>query len=113
MAESAYEFICSVLAQRCGTPAERLREDARFIEDIGLSSLDVVVLLSDAEDELGITVPDESILSMKTLAGAATVIASLAGMPSGVAEHNGDESGGEGDGDDGGNESGDAASDGD
>ncbi len=109
MAESAYEFICSMLAQRCGTPAERLREDARFIEDIGLSSLDVVVLLSDAEDELGITVPDESILSMKTLASAATVIASLAGMPSGVAEHNGDESGGDGDG----NESGDAASDGD
>ena len=109
MAESAYEFICSMLAQRCGTPAERLREDARFIEDIGLSSLDVVVLLSDAEDALGIPVPDESILSMITLACAATVIASLAGMPSGVAEHNGDESGGDGDG----NESGDAASDGD
>ena len=55
MAETAYEYICSVLSERRGTPAEQLREDSRFIEDIGLSSLDVVVLLSDAEDELGIT----------------------------------------------------------
>ncbi len=68
MAETAYEYICSVLSERRGTPAEQLREDSRFIEDIGLSSLDVVVLLSDAEDELGITVPDENILSMKTIA---------------------------------------------
>ena len=86
MAETAYEYICSVLSERCGTPAEQLREDSRFIEDIGLSSLDVVVLLSDAEDELGITVPDENILSMKTIAGAATVIAPLVGIPSGVSE---------------------------
>ena len=77
MAETAYEYICSVLSERRGTPAEQLREDSRFIEDIGLSSLDVVVLLSDAEDELGITVPDENILSMKTIAGAASVIAPL------------------------------------
>ena len=84
MAETAYEYICSVLSERRGTPAEQLREDSRFIEDIGLSSLDVVVLLSDAEDELGITVPDENILSMKTIAGAASVIAPLVGIPSGV-----------------------------
>ena len=86
MAETAYEYICSVLSERRGTPAEQLREDSRFIEDIGLSSLDVVVLLSDAEDELGITVPDENILPMKTIAGAASVIAPLAGIPSGVSE---------------------------
>ena len=86
MAETAYEYICSVLSERRGTPAEQLREDSRFIEDIGLSSLDVVVLLSDAEDEHGITVPDENILSMKTIAGAASVIAPLAGIPSGVSE---------------------------
>lgn len=86
MAETAYEYICSVLSERRGTPAEQLREDSRFIEDIGLSSLDVVVLLSDAEDELGITVPDENILSMKTIAGAASVIAPLVGIPSGVSE---------------------------
>ena len=86
MAETAYEYICSVLSERRGTPAEQLREDSRFIEDIGLSSLDVVVLLSDAEDEFGITVSDENILSMKTIAGAASVIAPLAGIPSGVSE---------------------------
>ena len=44
------------------------------------------MLLSDAEDELGITVPDENILSMKTIAGAASVIAPLVGIPSGVSE---------------------------
>ena len=66
MAETAYEYICSVLSERRGTPAEQLREDSRFIEDIGLSSLDVVVLLSDAEDELGITAVSYTHLTLPT-----------------------------------------------
>ena len=93
---TAYEYICGALAERFGTPEELLGGEARFIEDIGLSSLDVVVLLSDAEDELGITVSDEAVLSMKTLSGAASVISSLTGMPTGRPAESEQQTGGEG-----------------
>lgn len=85
MENTAYGIIADTLAESKGIPTDKISEDSRFIEDLGIGSLDIVILLSGIEDKLGIEVSDEALLSMKTVGTAAVHIASLAGIPSGTA----------------------------
>lgn len=51
----------SVLARLARAEPDRIRDDTRLRDDLGLNSLDLVELIAAAEDELGITLPEEGI----------------------------------------------------
>ncbi|MFI9118350.1 acyl carrier protein [Streptomyces bikiniensis] len=59
--------IVGLMVERMGLEPEELTSDARFKEDLGLDSLDMVELVSALEDELGVPVDDEVAASLTSL----------------------------------------------
>jgi acyl carrier protein len=64
---STEQRLAGVLVERLGLEPEELTPDARFREDLGLDSLDMVELVSALENELSVPVSDEMALSLTSL----------------------------------------------
>lgn len=71
------EKIQAMLAEALNIPVEKVAPDAKIVEDLGADSLDVVELLSQLEDELGIIIPDEEVEGLVTVADVAAEIEKL------------------------------------
>lgn len=60
MADSAVqEKIRQIIVDELGVDEAEVTENARFIEDLGADSLDLVELVMRFEEEFGIEIPDE------------------------------------------------------
>ena len=66
-----------MLAEALNLSVEKVSADAKIVEDLGADSLDVVELLSRLEDEFGITIPDEDVENLVTVADVAAEIEKL------------------------------------
>lgn len=51
--------ITRIIAENLGVEAAKIKPDARFIEDLGADSLDVVEMMLAFEDEFGIEINEE------------------------------------------------------
>ena len=71
------EKIQALLAEALNLPVEKVTPDAKIVDDLGADSLDVVELLSQLEDEYGITIPDEEVESLVTVADVAAEVEKL------------------------------------
>ena len=71
------EKIQAMLAEALNIPLEKVAPDAKIVDDLGADSLDVVELLSQLEDEFGITIPDEEIEKLVTVADVASTLEKL------------------------------------
>ena len=71
------EKIQAMLADALNLPVEKVTPDAKIVDDLGADSLDVVELLSQLEDEYGVTIPDDEVESLVTVADVATQIEKL------------------------------------
>lgn len=71
------EKIQAMLAEALNIPLEKVAPDAKIVDDLGADSLDVVELLSQLEDEFGVTIPDEEIETLVTVADVATALEKL------------------------------------
>ena len=60
------EKIIEIIANQLQMEVDEVGEDANIIDDLGADSLDVVTILMSVEDQLGITVPDDVITTLKT-----------------------------------------------
>ncbi|MEU6809342.1 acyl carrier protein [Streptomyces sp. NPDC046831] len=67
MSSTTEQRLIEVMVERLGLEPHELTPDARFKEDLGLDSLDMVELVSAMEDELGVPVSDEVALSLTSL----------------------------------------------
>ena len=56
-----------------------ITEDSELIEDLGISSMDVLFLISSMEEEFSIKVPEKAIRKMVTVGDVAQVITGLIG----------------------------------
>ena len=63
-----FEKVQAMLAEALGLSASEIKPESRIIEDLGADSLDVVELLSRLEDEYGVTIPDDDVENLKTVA---------------------------------------------
>jgi acyl carrier protein len=64
------EKVKAVVVEQLGcTPAE-VKEDSKFIEDLGADSLDVVELVMALEEEFDIEIPDEDAEGILTVGDA-------------------------------------------
>jgi len=63
-----------VVAEQLGVNIDEIKEDSKFVEDLGADSLDVVELVMALEEKFDIEIPDESAEGIATVADAVKFI---------------------------------------
>ena len=56
--------IIEVIANQLSLREESITPDARFIDDLGADSLDIVELIMEMEEEFDVEIPDEEVEKM-------------------------------------------------
>lgn len=56
-----------MIASQLNIKQEKLVDNARIIEDLGADSLDIVEMFMTLEEEFDITIPDENVVTLKTV----------------------------------------------
>ncbi|MEA2050272.1 MAG: acyl carrier protein [Campylobacterota bacterium] len=64
------EKVKAVVVEQLDCNADEVKEDSKFIEDLGADSLDVVELVMALEEEFDIEIPDEDAEGILTVADA-------------------------------------------
>ncbi|HEV2104305.1 MAG TPA: acyl carrier protein [Candidatus Eisenbacteria bacterium] len=59
-----------IVAKELEVDVKQLTPEAKFIEDLGADSLDIVELVMALEEEFGIDIPDEDADKLKTVGDA-------------------------------------------
>jgi acyl carrier protein len=59
-----------IIINELGVEAEKVTNDASFVEDLGADSLDTVELVMAFEEEFGIDIPDEDAEQLRTVGDA-------------------------------------------
>ena len=57
-----------IVAKQLSVKPEEIKNDSNIAEELGADSLDLVEILMSLEDEFGISIPDEAIPNIKTIA---------------------------------------------
>jgi len=57
----------SIIGETLGVKEENIKEDSKFIDDLGADSLDVTELVLSIEDQFNIKIPDEEVGKFKTV----------------------------------------------
>jgi len=65
-----------VVVEQLSVDAGEVKEESRFVEDLGADSLDVVELVMALEEKFGIEIPDEDAEKIVTVADAVKYIES-------------------------------------
>jgi len=68
------EKVKSIVAEQLGVKIEEVKEDAKFIDDLGADSLDTVELVMALEEEFGAEIPDEEAEKLTTVVEAINYI---------------------------------------
>jgi len=68
------ERVKKIVVQHLGVEAEKVTENASFIDDLGADSLDTVELVMELEEEFDITIPDDAAEKIQTVGQAITFI---------------------------------------
>jgi acyl carrier protein len=59
MSETA-DRVKKIVVEHLGVEADKVTEDASFIDDLGADSLDIVELVMAFEEEFGVEIPDDA-----------------------------------------------------
>ncbi len=77
MVEAIEEKIKEIIAEKLDISLEQVTDEAKFIDDLGADSLDVVELIMTLEDEFGIEITDEDAETLVTVRAAIDFMKSL------------------------------------
>src|SRR3569832_1528713 len=69
MSETA-DRVKKIVVEHLGVEAEKVTEDASFIDDLGADSLDIVELVMAFEEEFGVEIPDDAAEKITTVRDA-------------------------------------------
>ncbi|MBE0416494.1 MAG: acyl carrier protein [Coriobacteriia bacterium] len=72
--EEILEKVTEVIVDQLNAERDDVTEEAAFIDDLGADSLDLVELVMALETEFNVSIPDEDVESIKTVADAVTYI---------------------------------------
>ena len=59
-----------IVVEHLGVDAEKVTEEASFIDDLGADSLDIVELVMAFEEEFGVEIPDDAAEKINTVGDA-------------------------------------------
>jgi len=71
-----------IIAKELEVEVKQLTPEAKFIEDLGADSLDIVELVMALEEEFALEIPDEEADKLKTVGDAMNYLKSHAVAPS-------------------------------
>ena len=71
---TTFDKVKAITADKLGVDPSKVTMDAKFINDLGADSLDVVEFIMDVEKEFGITIPDEEAGKLETVGDAVNYI---------------------------------------
>ncbi len=74
MAGFDIEKFKKLVADELDVDPSEVKEDARFIEDLGADSISLMELLIRLEEEFGVSIPDEDIEKIRTVGDAINYI---------------------------------------
>ena len=66
--------VTNIISEQLGIGTEEIQPEAKFMEDLGADSLDLVELVMAMEDEFGISIPDDKVEEIKTVQDAVNFI---------------------------------------
>ena len=69
MSETA-DRVKKIVDEHLGVDAEKVSEEASFIDDLGADSLDIVELVMAFEEEFGVEIPDDAAEKITTVKDA-------------------------------------------
>ena len=72
------EDIKEVVVEQLSVNPDEVKEDAKFVEDLGADSLDQVELIMALEDEFDLKIPEEEAEKLSTVGSAVDYIVSKA-----------------------------------
>ena len=75
MSETA-DRVKKIVVEHLGVEAEKVTEDASFIDDLGADSLDIVELVMAFEEEFNVEIPDDAAETIQTVGDAIALLAS-------------------------------------
>ena len=78
MAAFSEDRVKEIIAKELEVEAKQLTPEAKFIEDLGADSLDIVELVMALEEEFGLDIPDEDADKLKTVGDAMNYLKSHA-----------------------------------
>jgi acyl carrier protein len=64
------ERVKKIVVEHLGVEADKVSEDASFIDDLGADSLDTVELVMAFEEEFGVEIPDDAAEKILTVRNA-------------------------------------------
>ena len=70
------EKVKKIVVEQLGVAEDQVSEEARFIEDLGADSLDLVELVMALEEEFGAEIPDDAAEKLTTVGSAIDYIES-------------------------------------
>lgn len=70
------EKIKDIIVEQLGVTPEKVKLEAKFIEDLGADSLDIVELVMAMEEEFDLEIPDEDAEKLKTVNDVQTYLVS-------------------------------------
>ena len=73
MSETA-DRVKKIVVEHLGVEADKVTEDASFIDDLGADSLDIVELVMAFEEEFGVEIPDDAAEKITTVKDAISYI---------------------------------------
>ena len=73
MSETA-ERVKKIVVEHLGVEAEKVTEEASFIDDLGADSLDIVELVMAFEEEFGVEIPEDDAEKITTVRDAISYI---------------------------------------
>ncbi|MCX6027430.1 MAG: acyl carrier protein [Chloroflexi bacterium] len=75
MTEATFESVRAIIVELLGVEPEKVTETARFREDLGADSLDLVELIMAFEEKFGAEISDEDAQKITTVGEAVKYIA--------------------------------------
>ncbi len=64
---AVHEKVKGIIVEQLGVDADKVKLEAKFIEDLGADSLDIVELVMAMEEEFDLEIPDEDAEKLKTV----------------------------------------------
>ena len=71
-----FDDVKEVVVEQLNVSADEVKEDSKFVEDLGADSLDVVELVMALEEKFDIEIPDDEAEKIQTVADVVTYIES-------------------------------------
>jgi acyl carrier protein len=67
MSQAIEERVRSIISDQLGVAEEQVKPEAKFIEDLGADSLDIVELIMAMEEEFDTEIPDDEAEKIRTV----------------------------------------------